>query len=65
MEAAATATLIRARCPELSARDLATIESALNGQVLPLDALELILALVERLEQRIDDIETRTPHRLM
>ena len=36
---------------------------ALNGQVLPLDALELILALTERLEQRVDDIEARTPHR--
>lgn len=65
MEAGEISTLIAARCPEISPTDLKTIEAALNGDTLPLDALALILALTERLERRIDDVETRTPHRLM
>lgn len=32
MDAAETSTLIRARCPELSSRDLEAIEAALSGE---------------------------------
>jgi hypothetical protein len=66
MDAAKASTLIRARCPELSSRDLEAIEAALGGEeMLPMSALEVILALPERLEERLEAVEGRTPHHLM
>jgi hypothetical protein len=46
MDAAKTSTLIRARRPELSSRDLEAIEAALSGEeMLSMSALEVVLAL--------------------
>jgi pilus assembly protein TadC len=65
MEAAEAATLIRARVPELSARDLDAIAATLSGEMLPINALEVVLALIERLEERFDAMEAGQPHRVL
>jgi hypothetical protein len=65
MEAAEAAQLIAARVPELSARDLDAVAPTLSGQTLPINALEVVLALIERLEERFDALGAGQPHRVM
>lgn len=50
----ADATLIAARVPELSQAELALIESALAGDVVPAATLEDILIVIGALEDRMD-----------
>jgi hypothetical protein len=56
MDAGDAATLIPARCPEISAPELALIESALEDDVIPVMALDDILILLEALEARLDGL---------
>jgi hypothetical protein len=65
MEAVEAATLIRARCPELPERDLDAIAATLRGETLPVTALEVVLALIERLEERFDGLEAGRPHHVV
>ena len=65
METAEAVQLIRARVPELQARDLDVIAAALSGEMLPVNALEVVLALIEKLQDRFDALEAGTPHRVM
>lgn len=65
MEAAEAVQLIRARVPELSARDVDAVAATLSGQTLPINALEVVLALIERLEDRFDALEAGQPHRVI
>ena len=48
------ATLIAARVPELSQAELALIESALAGDVVPVATLDDILIIIEALEDRLN-----------
>ena len=59
------AQLIAARVPEPSARDVDAIASTLSGGTLPINALEVVLALIERLEERFDALEAGQPHRVI
>ena len=65
MEAVEAAQLISARVPELPARDVDAVAAALSGETLPVNALEVVLALIERLQDRFDALEAGQPHRVM
>ena len=66
MEAAEAVQLINARCPELPPDDLARIETALTGEeTVPLTTLTVLLAVVERLEQRLIALEEARTYRVM
>lgn len=54
MSADETLSLIRARCPEISASELALIEAALSGETLPMSALADVVTVLDGLGERMD-----------
>jgi hypothetical protein len=59
MDAGDALSLIRARIPQLSAREFGAIEAALSGQTVPASALSDVVAVLELLEERFDGLQGR------
>ena len=65
MEAIEITRLIAARIPELQASDIERIQIALSSETAPASTLAVLAAVVERIQMRLNALESGVPHLLM